>query len=135
MHDDQHGTAIITAAALLNAAELVSKELQTLRVVFSGAGASAISCALLYVELGVKPENLIMCDSKGVIHSMRTDLTPEKLDFVRDTPLRTMAEALVGADVFVGLSKANIMTPEMIKSMAADPIVFALANPAPEIKY
>ncbi len=135
MHDDQHGTAIITAAALLNAAELVSKELQTLRVVFSGAGASAISCARLYVELGVNPENLIMCDSKGVIHSMRTDLTPEKLDFVRDTPLRTMEEALVGADVFVGLSKANIMTPDMIKSMAADPIVFALANPDPEIKY
>ena len=135
MHDDQHGTAIITAAALLNAAELVSKELQTLRVVFSGAGASAISCARLYVELGVNLENLIMCDSKGVIHSMRTDLTPEKLDFVRDTPLRTMEEALVGADVFVGLSKANIMTPDMIKSMAADPIVFALANPDPEIKY
>jgi malate dehydrogenase (oxaloacetate-decarboxylating)(NADP+) len=135
MHDDQHGTAIITAAALLNAAELVSKELQTLRVVFSGAGASAISCARLYVELGVNPENLIMCDSKGVIHSMRTDLTSEKLDFVRDTPLRTMEEALVGADVFVGLSKANIMTPDMIKSMAADPIVFALANPDPEIKY
>jgi malate dehydrogenase (oxaloacetate-decarboxylating)(NADP+) len=135
MHDDQHGTAIITAAALLNAAELVSKELQTLRVVFSGAGASAISCARLYVQLGVNPENLIMCDSKGVIHAMRTDLTSEKLDFVRDTPLRTMEEALVGADVFVGLSKANIMTPEMIKSMAADPIVFALANPDPEIKY
>jgi malate dehydrogenase (oxaloacetate-decarboxylating)(NADP+) len=135
MHDDQHGTAIITAAALLNAAELVSKELQTLRVVFSGAGASAISCARLYVELGVNPENLIMCDSKGVIHAMRTDLTSEKLDFVRDTPLRTMEEALVGADVFVGLSKANIMTPDMIKSMAADPIVFALANPDPEIKY
>ncbi|MFZ9191155.1 MAG: malic enzyme-like NAD(P)-binding protein, partial [Schleiferiaceae bacterium] len=135
MHDDQHGTAIITGAALLNATELVGKKLSEVRVVFNGAGASAISCARLYLALGVTPENLIMCDSKGVIHDGRDDLTTEKLDFKRATKHRTLADALVGADVFVGLSKGNILSPEMIKSMAANPVVFALANPDPEINY
>ena len=135
MHDDQHGTAIITGAALLNATEIVGKKLSEVRVVFNGAGASAISCARLYLALGVTPENLIMCDSKGVIHDGRDDLTVEKTDFKRATPHRTLAEALVGADVFVGLSKGNILSPEMIQSMAANPVVFALANPDPEINY
>jgi malate dehydrogenase (oxaloacetate-decarboxylating)(NADP+) len=135
MHDDQHGTAIITGAALLNATEIVGKDLSEVRVVFNGAGASAISCARLYLALGVTPENLIMCDSKGVIHDGRDDLTVEKMDFKRATPHRTLAEALVGADVFVGLSKGNILSPEMVKSMAANPVVFALANPDPEINY
>jgi len=135
MHDDQHGTAIITGAALLNATELVGKKLSEVRVVFNGAGASAISCARLYLALGVQPENLIMCDSKGVIHDGRKDLTEEKMDFKRATPYRKLSEALVGADVFVGLSKGNILRPEMIQSMAANPVVFALANPDPEINY
>ncbi len=135
MHDDQHGTAIITGAALLNALEIVGKDITNVKVVFNGAGASAISCATLYLSLGVKPENLLMCDSKGVIHSERTGLTHEKLGFARDTPLRELSEAIAGADVFVGLSKGNILTPEMILTMASNPIVFALANPDPEIQY
>ena len=135
MHDDQHGTAIITGAALLNALELVKKDIAKVKVVFNGAGASAISCATLYLALGVKPENLTMCDSKGVIHDGRADLTNEKLRFARPNVKRELAEAIEGADVFVGLSKGNILTPEMILTMAADPVVFALANPDPEIKY
>lgn len=135
MHDDQHGTAIITAAALLNALEIQEKAIDQVRVVFNGAGASAISCASLYLALGVKPDNLIMCDSKGVIHDERDNLTREKEQFKRKTSLRTLEEAMKGADVFVGLSKGNVLSPEMVKSMAAKPIVFALANPDPEINY
>ena len=135
MHDDQHGTAIITGAALLNALEITGKEIGEIKVVFNGAGASAISCALLYEQLGVKRQNLYMLDSKGVINHHRTELSPEKLHFVNETDIETLEEILVGADVFVGLSKGNIMSKAMIKSMAKDPIVFALANPDPEIAY
>ena len=135
MHDDQHGTAIITGAALLNALEVVKKDIKEIKVVFNGAGASAISCAFLYLSLGVLPENLIMCDSKGVIHSGRKGLTNQKMKFIRKTPLRSLDEALKKADVFVGLSKGNILTQEMIMTMGKDPIVFALANPDPEISY
>lgn len=135
MHDDQHGTAIITAAALLNALELVDKKIEKVKVVFNGAGASAISCARLYISCGVKPENLLMLDSKGVITDSRSDLTPEKEEFARDTDRTTLAEAIKDADVFVGLSKGGVLKKKMVKSMAKDPIVFALANPDPEISY
>jgi len=135
MHDDQHGTAIISSAALLNALEIVNKKIDQIRVVVSGAGASAIACTKLYIGLGVKAENIIMCDSKGVIHSERTDLDKYKRVFAHDTPLRTLEEAIKGADVFLGLSKADVFTPEMLLSMAENPIVFALANPNPEIAY
>lgn len=135
MHDDQHGTAIITAAALLNALELVDKKIEEVRVVFNGAGASAISCARLYISCGVKPENLLMLDSKGVIISSRSDLTPEKEEFARSTDRTTLTEAIKDADVFVGLSKGGVLKKKMVKSMAKDPIVFALANPDPEISY
>jgi len=135
MHDDQHGTAIISSAALLNALEVVGKKIGEVRVVVSGAGASAIACTKLYAGLGVKKENIIMCDSKGVVHSERTDLDKYKQNFAVATPLRTLEEAIKGADVFLGLSKADLFTPEMLLSMANDPIVFALANPNPEIAY
>lgn len=135
MHDDQHGTAIISGAALLNALEIVEKPIDQVKVVFNGAGASAVSCATLQLALGVKPENLTMVDSKGVIHSGRKDLTVEKKRFAKETHLRTLEEAMVGADVFVGLSKGNILSKEMVRSMADNPIVFALANPDPEIAY
>lgn len=135
MHDDQHGTAIISGAGLLNALKLNGKEIDRIRVVVNGAGAAAISCARFYCALGVKKENIIMCDSKGVINTRRTHLNKEKQDFVADTPFDTLAEALTNADVFLGLSVANILTEEMIRTMAPDPIVFALANPDPEITY
>lgn len=135
MHDDQHGTAIISGAALLNALTIVEKKIDEVRVVFNGAGASAASCASLYLSLGVKPENLWMVDSKGVITTDREGLTPEKLKFARDTDLRTLEDAINGADVFVGLSRGGILSKNMVKSMAKDPIVFALANPDPEITY
>lgn len=135
MHDDQHGTAIISSAALLNALAIVGKKIGEVRVVVSGAGASAIACTKLYAGLGVKKENIIMCDSKGVVHSERTDLDKYKQNFAVATPLRTLEEAIVGADVFLGLSKADLFTPEMLLSMADNPIVFALANPNPEIAY
>ncbi|MFN5370566.1 MAG: NADP-dependent malic enzyme [Bacteroidia bacterium] len=135
MHDDQHGTAIITGSALLNALELAGKKISEVRVVFNGAGASAISCASLYLQLGVKPENLIMCDSTGVISSSRDDLDAQKKRFARDVAFTTLAEALQGADVFVGLSKGNIVSKAMIASMAPKAVVFALANPDPEISY
>src|SRR5690606_25176238 len=135
MHDDQHGTAIITAAALLNALEIVDKKIEDIRVVFNGAGASAISCAKLYISCGVKPENLMMCDSKGVISTSRTSLTEEKKQFIADTKLSTLEEAIKGADVFVGLSKGGVVSQKMVKSMAKNPVVFALANPDPEISY
>lgn len=135
MHDDQHGTAIISAAGLLNALELNGKKIDTIRVVVNGAGAAAISCARLYKALGVKKENMIMCDSKGVIYTGRAGLNAEKEEFAVETSARTLTEALVGADMFLGLSVADILNEEMIQSMAKDPIVFALANPNPEISY
>ncbi|MCK4920853.1 MAG: NADP-dependent malic enzyme, partial [Bacteroidales bacterium] len=134
-HDDQHGTAIISAAGLLNALELVDKKIENIKVVVNGAGASAISCSKLYISIGVKKENVIMCDTKGVIHKDRTDLNKYKKQFITDKNVHSLEEALVGADVFLGLSVANVMSPEMLKSMAKDPIVFAMANPNPEISY
>ncbi len=135
MHDDQHGTAIISAAGLLNALGLVGKKLDSVRIVVNGAGAAAISCSKLYVSLGAKLENLILCDSKGVIHKERKDLTKEKQLFANNTKCRTLEEAVKGADVFVGLSVAGVLSKDMVKSMKKDPIVFALANPDPEISY
>ena len=135
MHDDQHGTAIITGAALINALEVVKKDISKVRVIFNGAGASASSCANIFKSCGVLPENLIMLDSKGVINSKREDLTKEKKAFINPTELNTLEEAIEGADVFVGLSKGGILSKKMVQSMASDPIVFALANPDPEISY
>ncbi len=135
MHDDQHGTAIISAAALLNALELNGKKIDEVKIVVNGAGAAAISCAKLYITLGARPENMVMCDSKGVISTRRHDLNPAKAAFATDRQLETLEEALKGADVFLGLSVADILTPDMVRSMAKDPIVFALANPNPEIRY
>ncbi len=135
MHDDQHGTAIISAAALINALEIVGKKIQDVSVVFNGAGAAAMSCTQLYVSLGVPRENIVMCDSKGVIRSDRDDLKGFKKEFSTTKDLNTLEDAMIGSDVFVGLSKGNIVSPEMVKSMADDPIVFAMANPTPEISY
>lgn len=135
MHDDQHGTAIISAAGLLNALELQNKKIGDIRLVVNGAGAAAVACTKLYIELGVKPENIVMCDSKGVITRSRTDLNDMKRSFATDRNISTLAEAMAGADVFLGLSVKNVLTKEMIRSMAERPIVFALANPDPEIEY
>ena len=136
MHDDQHGTAIISGAGLLNALEVNGKNISQVKVVVNGAGAAAISCARLYISLGVDPKNIVMLDSKGVISKERQGLTPEKVEFATDrTDIHTLAEAIVDADVFLGLSKGNILTKDMVRSMAKDPIVFALANPVPEITY
>jgi malate dehydrogenase (oxaloacetate-decarboxylating)(NADP+) len=136
MHDDQHGTAIISAAGLKNALEVAGKDISKVKLVVNGAGAAAISCTKLYVALGVKKENVIMLDSKGVITSDRPNLTPQKKLFATERrDVHTLAEAIKGADVFVGLSKGNILTQDMIRSMAEKPIVFALANPVPEISY
>src|SRR5437588_11084503 len=133
-HDDQHGTAIISGAALLNALEIVEKNIDEVLVVFSGAGAAAISTAEHYVRLGVRLENILMCDRQGVIYKGRTgDMDPYKARFQVDTKARSITDALVGADVFVGLSVAGAVTGEMIAKMAPKPIVFALANPVPEI--
>jgi len=135
-HDDQHGTAIISGAALLNAAELQGKALGDMRVVFSGAGAAAISCAYLYARLGVKMENITLVDSKGVVYKGRAEgMNKYKAPFAADTPKRTLAEAMEGADLFAGLSAAGLVSPAMVKSMADRPIVFAMANPDPEIGY
>ncbi len=135
-HDDQHGTAIISGAALINALYLVGKKIEDVKIVFSGAGASAISCAKHYIRLGARPENILMCDTKGVIYEGRTEgMNKYKAEFARKTEARTLADAMKGADVFVGLSVANCVTPEMLLSMADRPIVFALANPDPEIPY
>lgn len=135
MHDDQHGTAIISGAGLLNALELNGKNIRDIRVVVNGAGAAAISCARFYISLGVQPHHILMCDSKGVIYAGRPGLNTEKQEFAVETDARSLEEALRGADVFLGLSVADILTEEMIRSMAANPIVFALANPNPEISY
>ena len=135
-HDDQHGTAIISAAALLNAVELAGKKLEEIRVVISGAGASALSCARHYLNFGVRRENITMCDSKGPIYKGRAaGMNPYKAEFAVDTEARTLAEAMRGADVFLGLSVGGLVTAEMVRSMADKPIVFALANPDPEISY
>ncbi|RMG17555.1 MAG: NADP-dependent malic enzyme [Planctomycetota bacterium] len=135
-HDDQHGTAIIASAALLNACELTGRNLGSLRCVFNGAGAAGISTARLFLRLGVRRENIIMCDSAGVIYAGREErMSPEKEEFAARTDARTLAEAMVGADCFVGCSVGNVVTPDMLKSMAKDPIVFAMANPTPEIDY
>lgn len=135
MHDDQHGTAIISAAALLNALELADKKIDEVRVVVSGAGAAAISCTRLYQAFGVKRENVVMTDSKGVIRQDRENLSSEKAEFATHLDIHTLDDAFVNADVFIGLSTSNIVTPEMLLSMANNPIVFAMANPDPEIDY
>ncbi|MFN3489007.1 MAG: NADP-dependent malic enzyme [Emticicia sp.] len=137
MHDDQHGTAIISSAALLNALELVEKDISQVKIIINGAGASAISCTRLYNSLGAAKKNIFMFDSKGLIHPSRTNLDGKKIEFANDNmPAETtLSEALVGADVFVGLSKGNILKQDMVKSMAKDCIVFAMANPTPEISY
>src|SRR5258707_2614707 len=133
-HDDQHGTAIISSAGLANALEIVGKKHSQIRLVISGAGASAISCAELAIRWGVKRANIMLVDSKGVVHKGRTDLNKYKQQFVVETDARSLADAVRGADVFYGLSVANVLTPEMVKSMAKDPIVFAMASPDPEIR-
>lgn len=135
MHDDQHGTAIISAAALLNALELTEKKIAEVKIVISGAGAAAVSCTRLYKAFGASPANIVMLDSKGVIRSDRANLSKEKLEFATDRKIDTLDEAMRDADVFVGLSIANIVSPEMLTSMAPNPIVFAMANPDPEIPY
>jgi malate dehydrogenase (oxaloacetate-decarboxylating)(NADP+) len=135
MHDDQHGTAIISGAGLINALFVAEKKIEEVKIVVNGAGASAISCAKLYLALGAKMENMLMVDSKGVISKDREDLTGNKKLFAANTDKTTLAEAMKGADMFLGLSRGNVVTPEMVKSMADRPIVFALANPDPEISY
>ena len=136
MHDDQHGTAIISSAGLLNALEVAGKRIADVKIVVNGAGASAISCTKLYIALGARLENIVMLDSKGVISKTRTDLNEQKQYFATDrTDIHTLAETIRGADVFLGLSKGNVLTQDMVRSMAPNPIVFALANPTPEISY
>ena len=135
MHDDQHGTAIISGAGLLNALEVAGKKIDEVRIVVNGAGAASISCTKLYVMLGAHRENIVMCDSKGVIRADRDNLNEAKREFATSRDLHTLEEALVGADVFLGLSVANVLTQEMVRTMNSNPIVFALANPNPEISY
>jgi malate dehydrogenase (oxaloacetate-decarboxylating)(NADP+) len=135
MHDDQHGTAIISAAALLGALEIVGKKIDAVRIVVNGAGAAAVSCTKLYIALGARKENIIMCDSKGVLNKERTGLDDIKKQFVTDIKVNTLQEAMKGADVFIGLSVADAITPDDLNNMSKDPIVFALANPNPEIDY
>lgn len=135
MHDDQHGTAIISAAGLLNALEIQGKQISKVRLVVNGAGAAAVSCTRLYIALGIRPENIVMCDSHGVIRTDRNDLSPQKKEFATSRDIYTLAEAMRDADVFLGLSVANVVTSDMVKSMAPNPIVFALANPDPEVSY
>ncbi|KAA6343456.1 NADP-dependent malic enzyme [termite gut metagenome] len=136
MHDDQHGTAIISSAGLLNALEVAGKKIEDVKIVVNGAGASAVSCTKLYIALGARLENIVMLDSKGVINKSRTDLNEQKRYFATNrTDIRTLEEAIQGADMFLGLSKGNVLTQDMVRSMAPSPIVFALANPTPEISY
>ena len=135
MHDDQHGTAIISSAALLNALEIQKKRIGRARFVINGAGAAAMACVLLYKALGANPENFTMFDINGVIHSGRTDLDENKRQFAHGKPGITLAQAMKDADVFIGLSVGNVVTPDMVRSMAKNPIVFAMANPDPEIPY
>ena len=131
MHDDQHGTAMITSAGIINAMEISGKDISKIKIVVSGAGAAGIACAKMYKALGAK--HIVMVDSKGVIHKGRTDLTPEKIEFALETADRTLADAMKGADMFLGLSKPGVVTKEMVASMNDEPIIFALANPTPEI--
>ena len=136
MHDDQHGTAIISAAGLKNALEVIGKDIAKVKIVVNGAGAAAISCTKLYMAIGARKENIVMLDSKGVIRQDRTDLNEQKRFFATSrTDIKTLAEAVNGADVFVGLSKGNVLSKDMVKTMAKDPVIFALANPVPEISY
>ena len=136
MHDDQHGTAIISAAGLKNAMEVIGKDIKKVKIVVNGAGAAAISCTKLYMAIGAQKENIVMLDSKGVISTERQDLNEQKKFFATSrTDIHTLAEAVKDADVFVGLSKGNVLTKEMVRSMAKDPVIFALANPVPEISY
>ena len=135
MHDDQHGTAIISSAGLLNALEVAGKKIEDVKIVVNGAGASAVSCTKLYISLGARLENVVMLDSKGVIRKDREGLNEQKRFFATDRDIHTLAEAIEGADVFLGLSKGNVLTQDMVRSMAPNPIVFALANPTPEISY
>ncbi len=135
-HDDQHGTAIISGAAMLNAVELANKKLEDVKVVYNGAGAAGIACAKFHISLGINPKNIILCDSKGVIYKGRTaGMNEFKEEFAVETDKRTLEEALVGADIFFGLSKGNVVSKEMVKTMADNPIIFAMANPDPEITY
>ncbi|MCG8452706.1 MAG: malate dehydrogenase [Spirochaetales bacterium] len=134
-HDDQHGTAIICTAGVMNAAEVTGRNLSDMKVVFNGAGAAGISCAKMFLAAGVRKENLMMCDRKGVIYQGEEGLTPEKALFATNRPERTLAEAVAGADAFIGLSVADVLTPDMLLSMNKNPIVFAMANPNPEITY
>ena len=134
-HDDQHGTAIISGAGLLNALDITGKKIENIKMVVCGAGAAAISCSRFYLKLGIKRENIVMIDTKGVLNRKRTDLNKYKLEFVTDRNIDTLAQAMIGADLFLGLSGANLMTKEMLASMAENPIVFAMANPNPEISY
>ena len=135
MHDDQHGTAIISGAGLLNALEVAGKKIEDVKIVVNGAGAASISCTKLYLMLGARKENIIMCDSKGVISTRRTNLNDQKREFATSANVNTLEEAVAGADVFLGLSVADVLTKEMVRSMNVNPIVFALANPNPEISY
>ena len=135
MHDDQHGTAIISSAGLLNALFLAGKKIEDIKIVVNGAGASAISCTKLYLQLGARIENVVMCDSKGVLSVYRSDLNESKKFFATQRNIKTLDEAIEGADVFLGLSKADVLTKEMVRKMADNPIVFALANPNPEISF
>ena len=135
MHDDQHGTAIISACGLLNALELNGKKIEDIQIVVNGAGAAANSCTQLYIALGAHPDNIVMLDSKGVINTARTDLNDRKKPFATSRTITTLEEAIKDADMFLGLSVADVLTPEMLRSMNNDPIVFALANPDPEISY
>jgi malate dehydrogenase (oxaloacetate-decarboxylating)(NADP+) len=134
-HDDQHGTAIISGAGLINALEITGKKIEDIKMVVCGAGAAAISCSRLYLLLGVRRENIVMVDTKGVINRKRTDLNKYKQEFITDRDIDTLAQAVKGTDLFLGLSAANMMTKEMLASMADNPIVFAMANPNPEISY
>ena len=135
MHDDQHGTAIISAAALLNALEIAGKKIEDVRLVVNGAGAAAIACTKMYVSLGLRKENIVMCDSKGVVRADRTDLNEYKREFATARDLHCLAEAMAYADAFVGFSKAGTVSREMVKSMAEHPVIIAMANPVPEIGY
>ena len=136
MHDDQHGTAIISGAALMNACEIQKKKLEKIKLVINGAGAAAISCTKIYLSLGVKKENLVMFDINGLLDKKRTDLDDMRMQFATDrTDITDLRSALKDADVFIGLSAGNVVTPDMLKGMAKNPIVFAMANPTPEIAY
>ncbi len=135
MHDDQHGTAVITSAALINALHLTGKRLDAIRIVVNGAGAAAIACVRLFVALGVRREQIVLCDSRGVVSVRREDLNPLKREFATELPFTTLSEAIRDADVFLGVSKAGALSAEMVRTMAPDPLIMALANPIPEIDY